>query len=266
MPITSKIVVLILTITLFCSTSCVRQKNKKIIVDNTYAVGEQIDDSIMNGLVNFYDTATGNLVSTATYINGQINGTRKDYFLNGRIQYISNFSNDKQHGEVISFDSTGNKIQSQYFYYDLPCGSSINYKEGKPTSYQFNSIEYKELFSIDYNAGKNNRISQINNSDFFFWNLKNYFTSISDSAKFELFVYLPNPPKLNFEYSLCIITDTYAVIKVLEDYSTNSPWETTSLNFSTLQKGQSFALRLSVENEFDSTDTRKAVLFKKIIE
>jgi hypothetical protein len=75
----------------------------------------------------------------------------------------------------------------------------------------------------------------------------------------ELFLYLPNPPKLNFKYSLCIIDNKYDIKQTVKEFATNISWDTVNLEYSILKTNESFAIKLTVDN-----DDKPAVMFKRL--
>lgn len=100
----------------------------------------------------------------------------------------------------------------------------------------------------------------------FFWNLNKYRTTASQQPFTELFIYLPNPPKLNLRYSLCIIDNVYTVLKVVKEFDTTKYWETVKLDYTELKPSEMYALRLNIENKLDDKNDPDdiAILFKKL--
>ena len=201
-----------LTTTLFIVltfVSCEKTKIKRLKVENLIAEGEISKDTVYNGFIKFYDASTNNLVETAIYKSGELNGLRILYYPNGKTRISTKYSNGKSNGETKVFDTTGNIVETQNSYYNLRVGQSLQYKKGQVSQYHFYSLENKELLHIDYDSIQGKRVEQLNDSNFFFWHLDNYITSESKHEKTELFLYLPNPQKLNFKYLLCLIDNKH---------------------------------------------------------
>ena len=120
------------------------------------------------------------------------------------------------------------------------------------------------MFTIDYD--KSRKIEEINDKNYFFWNINKYRTTASQQPFTELFIYLPNPPKLNLQYSLCIIDNAYTVLKVVKEFDATKYWETVKLDYTELKPLEMYALRLNIENKIDDKDDPDdiAILFKKL--
>ncbi len=256
----------LLSITFLILTfSCNNVKIKKVIVDDVIAESEISNDTIYNGIIKFYDTATKKLVQTANYKAGVLDGNRIDYYSNGKIKVQLHYNDGKINGEVKEFDTTGNLKQTQNLYFDLRAGSTIEYKNKQVSQYYFYSLENKELLHIDYDSIQGKKIEQLNNTNFFFYHFDRYSISDSESSNKDLFLYIPNPPKLNFNYSVCIIDDKYQIKQTIKECIPHESWEKINLDYSILKTNESFAIRLTIDNEFDNNDdTRIAYMFKKL--
>jgi len=244
-------------------SACENRKVKRVRVDDVIAEGEISKDTDYNGLIKFYDTATNHLVMTANYNAGILNGNRKDYYPNGKIKSQLYYENGKINGETKIYDSTGNISETQNIYFDLRVGPSIEYKNKQISQYYFYSLENKELLHIDYGSIQGKKTEQLNDTTFFFWHLNDYSTSESNVPKTDLFLYLPNPPKLQFKYSLCIIDNKYDIKQTIKEFPSNKSWDIVNLDYLVLKTGEFFAIRLTVDNEFDNDD-RIANMFKRL--
>ena len=243
--------------------SCDKHQTKRILIDDVIAEGNITDDTVYNGLIKFYDTSKSRLISVAVYDSGVLNGNQIEYFPDGKKKAELNYENGKINGKVIFFDTIGNIDKSQNFYYDLIVGPSLEYKDGNLSKYIFYSLDKKELISIDYDTIQGKSIEQLNNYEFFFWNIINFNTSQSNNPQKELFVYLPNPPKLNFKYSLCIIDNAYKIKQTIKEFNTDSYWDTVTLDYDKLTNNYMYALKLTVESETDD-NYRIETMFKKL--
>lgn len=244
-------------------SSCGNKKTKRVKIDDVIAEGNISKDTIYNGLIKFYDTATKQLVQIANYKAGILDGDRIDYYTTGKRKLELHYQNGKIDGEVKIFDSTGEISEIQNIYFDLRVGALIEYKKKEVNQYFFYSLENKELLHINYDSVKAKRIEQLNDTSFFFWHYNDYSTSESITPKTELFIYLPSPPKFNFQYSLCIINNKYDIRQTIKEFAKNKSWEVINLDYSILRADESFAIKLTVDNEFDSDD-RIATMFKRL--
>jgi len=219
--------------------SCTTKNQKRVTLDDVIAEGNISKDTVYNGIIKFYDKASNKLVTSVNYKEGMM------------------------HGEAKFFDSSGNVSDKQSFYYGLRVGPSIEYKKGQISQYYFYSLENKELLHINYDSIQGKRIDQLNDTSFFFWHLSDYSAYKSQDRRTELFVYLPNPPKLNFKYSLCIIDNAYHIKTVVKEFVPIANWDVISIDYPNLKTGEIYAIKLSVDDEFDN-DNRIATMFKKL--
>lgn len=175
---------------LFILLSCNDKDKQRVLVDDVFAEGNITKDTVFNGIIKFYDTATNKLVMTANYKSGILDGERIDYYDNGNLNSKLNYKDGKTNGELTIFDSAGNIFKKQNFYYDLRVGPSLTYKKGKPSQYYFYSLENKELLHIEYDSIQGKRVEQLNDTSFFFWHLNDFSTSESGKQQTELFLYI----------------------------------------------------------------------------
>ncbi len=243
--------------------SCDSKKNKRVKIDNLFAEGDISKDTIYNGLIKFYDTATMQLFQTANYKAGILDGDRIDYYANGKRKLQLYYESGKINGEIKKYDSIGKVVETQNIYFDLRVGPSIEYKNNEVSQYYFYSLEDKELLHINYDSVKGKKIEQLNDTSFFFWHYVDYSTSESRKPKTDLFIYLPNPPKFNFQYSLCIINNKYDIRQTIKEFKHNKSWEEINLDYSMLRGAESFAIKLTVNNKYDNDDG-KAIMFKRL--
>src|SRR5450432_1114236 len=140
---------------------CTSNKTRRISIDGQIAEGVFLPGNVFNGEINYYDSLTNHLVETGTYKNGVLEEERTTFYPNGDIKTKSVYSNGKVYGFVISFDSFKNVINTQYRYYDLRVGPSIDYKAGNPTEFWYYSLDNELLSHIKYDSILNKKISDI---------------------------------------------------------------------------------------------------------
>jgi hypothetical protein len=243
--------------------SCSNKKNKRIRTEDFFAEGEISQDTIYNGLIRFYDTATNHLVTTANYKAGILEGNLQDYYINGNIKIQSYYQNGKTNGQVKFFDSSGAISCTQNMYFDLRVGPTIEYKNGIVNQYYFYSLENKELLHIDYDSVEGKGIEEITDTTLFFWHSYDYSTSDSKETKTDLFIYLPNPPGCNFQYSICVVNREYEIKEIVKEFKPYQHFDKIYLDYSSLKTDETFAIKLTVDNKFDKDD-RMATMFKRL--
>jgi hypothetical protein len=228
------------------------------------AEGKIVRDSTFDGQVRYFSTAGNRLLKQVNCSNGVVDGPCIEFYPNGRVSTRYYVSNRKLNGVVFIYDTTGNIVSENFYYYGLRVGEGKEYENKKLKSYSFYSLDNKLLFKIDYDSIKYKKISQLE-SKFFFFNESSYQTiegSNFSEKKHEYFVYLPNPPNFEFQYSLVVIDSLYNVKREIMKFDNQSPW--TVFEVPTLPKDEhsSIAFQLIV------TDTNmvigKAHLIKRI--
>jgi len=256
---TLKYFIYLFTITAFfnCTTN---ETIRTVRVGKYKVVGNIRKDMTYDGLIKFYDHATNRLVDSYTYKDNVLEGPSMTYNPDGSRLSV-NYQDGRLNGDVRAFDSIGNLTKWDKRYYGLRVGPSVNYKNRQVSQYYFYSLENKELIHINYDSIQHYDLQQLANRGLFYWHISEYYEGTQDNRKNELFLYLPNPPGLNFQYSVCIVEPGYEIISTVNTFTSKESWETVELDFSSLKAGQNFALRLSMESEFDKDD-REGEMFK----
>ena len=199
---------------------------RQIYIDNYKVVGDITSDSIYNGNIKFYDSATGKLIQEAEYKNGLLNGKRVNYWNNDKIFSILNYENGKNIGYNYYFDSIGNLINKDYFYYDLKVGPSIKYSSGNPLVYNFYAFDNNLTYSLIYDSLKNHILIDFKKTFFHIikYDAVDYFDGNKHSVGLDYCIYLLNPPKYNFNYDLVLTDSEYKIIKVIDKLDSNYPF------------------------------------------
>ena len=242
-------------------------QTRRVLIDDVIAEGDISSDTIYNGLIKFYDTATNQLISETFYKNGKINGKRKDYYLSGGIKNIGYYENGRQIETASHFDSSGQLTLKQDFYYDLRVGNNVEYTDGKPTKYYFISFDNEELFYLNYDSIQTKNVRTLNNYHFFFFHSDSVTTiSISgkESADKDYFIYIINPPDFNFEYSLVIINDRDSILKVEKRFNQAKIWDTFTFNQSKLKTGERYSLALKFDLTLIGRKKEEVLMFKRL--
>lgn len=251
-----------IVILLVIVTGCTSAK-KRVTIDDVVAEGDISKDTVYNGLIKFYNINTHQLTQTINYKEGIMDGERIDFYPNGKRKLELAYQNGKINGEIKHYDSTGEISEIQYIYHSLRVGPTTSYKNKEIVEYSFHSLENKELFYINYDSIKGKNHEDLNEGVFFFFNYNNYHTSRDSTPKTELFIYLPNPPVLNFNYSLCIIDSNYNTIQNIKKFSSENIWETIDLNFEKLKENESYAIVLKLNSGINN-DSKTITMFKRL--
>jgi hypothetical protein len=206
---------------------CTPGKSKSILFDkNTRAEGQVIRDSIFDGLVKFYDVKSNRLVKEENYKNGVLDGPCSEFYQNGILSIKYEYSNGLVHGHQYLYDTVGRLISENNYYYGLRVGDGIEYGGNGISDYNFYSLDNTLLFHISYDSVKQKKILDLE-KNFFFYTQSEY--QIMDSMHLskmrkEYLLYLPNPPKFRFDYTLVVVDSMSRVKSEVAKFSTKYPW------------------------------------------
>lgn len=244
---------------LLSSIGCYKNNPKSIVINNERAEGNISRDSVFNGLIKFYDIKTNKLVSECNYINGAIEGERKDYYLNGKLSARTYYKGGRLFGSSYIYDTSGMLEKKEHYYYDIRVGESIKFKEGKLSEFYFYSLDGVLLFSIKYDSISTKRITDFQ-SDFFFIRDREYSSVVADEgttrikAK-EFFLYTPNPPNYNFRYSLVKVDSLYKDDNTIQEFDGNVPWSAFDIeDFYTSRTNLKYAIKLVIYDSIAGGD------------
>jgi hypothetical protein len=139
---------------------------------------------------------------------------------------------------------------------DYDYGARMKYKKNEIEDYSFYSLDNKLLFHISYDSVKQKKITDLEHN-FFFYNQSEYqlmdSTHLLSQSFKDYFIYLPNPPKFKFEYSLVVIDSSLKVKREISKFSTKSPWAVFNKPELVIDKNNLLALQIII------TDTNKIV-------
>lgn len=203
------------TIVIGCKS---RSKRSVLIEKNLRAVGNIGPDTSYEGPIQFYDTRTNQLLYTCNYQDNLPEGIRTNFHSNGTVSSQQLYHDGKLNGFASFYDSTGTKYAQQYYYHGLRAGPSISWKNGHPESFYFYSLDNRLLFELSYEDLQHGSLTQVQ-SGFFFFNISD--VSVLEGEKAENFskeilLYLPQPPKFDFQYSVVKIDSGYQVLSTLQ--------------------------------------------------
>ncbi|RYY90700.1 MAG: hypothetical protein EOO15_01565 [Chitinophagaceae bacterium] len=212
-------------------------------------------DSLFTDTVFYYDSSR-RLLRKDKFENGRMNGVSVDYYSNGQPSSISYYTNGIKNGDNSYFDTSGNCDYKDYYYYDLSVGSIVYFnKDGSPRRYFFVNLQNETLVDINYLAW-----SGVNSIDTKCINFTTQVQRTGSVKKLFLFLYLLNPPRLSFRYSIIkkkrLSENEFTDVMEIEN---EFPFK--KLILPEWEADESYAVRLNV---FDSLLNRQAVIIKDI--
>ena len=241
--------------------SCAINQKRKIVVNDSIEEGNLSLDKDSNGRIKFYDTSTNKLVGEENYSKGILHGPSIDYYLNGKIRAEGNFRDGKKHGTAKFFDSTGVLLSEQFYYYGIVTGPATDFKEGQPFEYYFSSLDNRPLFYLNYDSIIGKSIEKVRNGFIYFNVYKKADIYLHENERTEYLLYLINPPKFRFTYSLCIIKDNFQIVKEIQQFDNSKTWDSFEIDDNELKLNEKFAIRLMID---DDINQRSVEMFKKI--
>ena len=110
-------------------------RDASVTIESYYSDGKeafrlQADKGIWNKTLKISDQ-NGNINFACDYTDGKINGSRKEYYANGKIYKAENFLFDAYHGDQEFYDTSGNPLYTVQYKYDEIHGELKIYKNGK---------------------------------------------------------------------------------------------------------------------------------------
>lgn len=186
-----------LLIFIFSCNSANKREVISIQKNDTIMKGDIINGVFFKDTILYYNMSN-NLIGSAVFENNKYNGFLTSYYPTGTLQKTTNYSNGVKNGFNNYFDSLGNCFYKDFYYFDLLVGPIIYFsKQGEPKIYYFSNLQNETLVKIDYqNWGG---IKDIYSKCINFTSNTNKEDSVK---KISLLLYLINPPKFSFEYSV----------------------------------------------------------------
>ncbi len=239
--------------------ACTHKSARTITVGGHLVIGNISNDTVYNGLIKFFDKKTYKLLEEGTYLNGIKNGVFKRFNSNGTLSSEFTYRDDNENGIANIYNEFGKIYSSDYYYYGLRCGNSVKYQGGKLKSYSFFSLDNSRLMHFEYDSIMGRHLNNIVDN-FYFYSVSQYSNRVQDSStNLEIFLYTPNPPMQEFNYSLVKVDKKYNVTTTLENFDKAKPWSKFSIvnKFDTLNG--SFAIKLRI---IDTINKNNITLFK----
>lgn len=186
----------LLFITIF---SCKETRMQNIVTirrSDTIITGNILGDTLFNDTIKYY-SLNEKLISSKVFKNGIQEGLSTDFYPNGNPHHSSSYVNGITNGYSFYFDSSGNLIYKDYSYYGLTVGPIIFFNKGEPKRYFFSSLQNEDLISINYQEWKG--VKEVFSGCI---NFTKNFQKRDSTRELSLFLYLINPPKFSFKYTV----------------------------------------------------------------
>ena len=236
---------------------CMNEHEKKRIVFGNYLAEGVIKidkDTVFEGPIKFYDRASKRLSYEENYRNGIAEGLSRSYFPNGKTKIQLNFRDGRELGFVNYFDTTGNLISRNYMYYGIRLGPGLDYSNGKLLNYSYYDFDHNLLFALNYDSVQGRRIDQLQKGFFYYLG---YDVIHDDEFQKSYLLYLINPPKYRFDYSLVLVDERYQAKKIIQTFGA----DLVIAKFNTVRNNMEskYALQLKV---YDSINDQTNIMVK----
>jgi hypothetical protein len=228
-------------------TSC-NPKGSKTPKPLRATIDSKLPSEHYTGLIHYYDTTTNSLIRETNYFNGLPDGDETLYYTNGKVKVKGHYNDGRKNGIALFYDSLGSLVSQQYFFYGIVCGQSVKYRHNEPSQYWFYSLDNNELFFIDYDSVKSQRIESLQKG-FIYFNLYQKAQNIFlENPQREYLLYLINPPKFRFTYSLCRVDSNLKFIRDVLKFNSNEPW----VKFQIFENDRNnYAIRLLIDDDIN---------------
>ena len=200
--------------------------NFRSITDGENLVEGNISrDSIYNGLIKFYNKKTKKKIAECHYLNGLKDGEYKQFNENGIVTADLFYKDGKENGVAKLYDDKGNILLEDFYYYGLRTGNSVTYENDLLKSYSFYSLDNKLLLNFDYDSLRAKKLPDLV-KNFYYYSSNNYLKRFDDTLlnRVEYFLYTPNPPKQEFNYSLVKVDKNFTVLSTIMEFDKTKPW------------------------------------------
>jgi hypothetical protein len=250
-----KVYIIILMLLIVSCNNDTKKNIFSIRKNNMVLKGYVINDSIFNDTVYYYNFS-GKLLRKDKFSNGKLNGVSIDYHFNGKPRMVSYYSNGLKNGTNSYFDTAGICYYKDYYYYDLPVGPIIYFnKDGSPKSYFFINIQNETLFNINYKNWDG-----INKVDMKCINFTANSQRVDSTHKIFLLLYLLNPPKFSFEYTI-VKKKRNSENGFVKLFMITNDFPFKNLILPELLNDENYAIQLNI---YDSLLNKRNVIFKDI--
>lgn len=231
--------------------------NKSIQRGDLIITGHFLNDTILDDTIS-YSILDGKLIRKEFYVNGKQNGWQIMFYSNRSIKAYELFENGLKNGDSYYFDTLGRLVYSDFSYYNLTVGPVIFYDtSGNPNKYFFSNLQNEDLLVIDYKNWKG--VSSIVSSCINFTSNK---IKLEDgSSGIQIILYMINPPRLSFEYSVVKskLNNADKGFTTLQTVKKDFPFKVLELPL--LDSLEEYSIMLTV---YDSLINKKTVIYKSL--
>ena len=174
----------------------------------------------------------------------------------------------KDHGKNVGynyyFDSLGSLKVKDYYYYDLKVGPTIRYNGSDPISYNFYAFDNNLTYGLYYDSLKDHILVDLGTNFFHIikYDTADYYEGNKNSTGLDYCIYLLNPPKYNFNYSLVLTDSGYKNVKVIDSLKSKFPFRFFSIPTQRPDQNYFYAIRLLVSDSL--TTKNEYLMFKKL--
>jgi hypothetical protein len=156
-----------------------------------------IKGTYYNDTVRYYDLQN-ELIQKSYFANGKKEGKSFGYYRDGKLMTVCNYDNGLKNGYNSYYDQFGNCYYRDFYYYDLVVGPvSLFENDGNPKLYYFINLQNETLLKIDYRDWGG--IKDVYSSCI---NFTYHMERVGTTHELAVLLYLMNPPRFSFEYSI----------------------------------------------------------------
>jgi antitoxin component YwqK of YwqJK toxin-antitoxin module len=189
--------------------SCSRRPHSKRIKKDGYTVEANfMNGRVADGNARYYDSS-GKLINVTMYEKGVREGASINYFHNGAVSDSMQFSRDKEYGYWSHFDSNGNNIYKNYYYYGLPYGPEFIYENNKLKKFLFSDFNRAVIAECFYDDS-----GDMDSIGWFKMNFTITDRLYKNKPVKNLFGYLPDIPNTIQSFSVGLTNKEHAVKKL----------------------------------------------------
>ena len=179
-------------------SNCKNETRSKRKIGDEYVVAKFINDSIYDGVVDFYNLQ-GKILSSKAYKNGVLNGSAKNFYPNGKVSDSVNYTFGLLNGFHLAFKTNGELEYLDYYTNGLSVGPQIFYEKGSPHLFYFLNFENTPIYEAHYDSfGKVDKFKgQI-------INVYPFSAILKSKSACGIFAFMIHPPSVAIKYSVIL--------------------------------------------------------------